>query len=235
MRVRPPRFLRAPPAFSHAQALQRLHDLGFSPATIYDIGAYHGGWTRAAKKIFPAATYVLFDANADNAAALSATGERHAIAVLAGEDGAERKLYLPRLAVATGASLYREKSEHYAADRLRVENVRTRRLDALAAQMHLPPPDLIKLDVQGAELDVLAGAGALLQQCSAIIAEISFLSYNENAPLFADVVAGLGKHGFRSVDICEIHRTAIGSVLQMDILFAGATLFERYRAVPDHK
>ena len=170
MKIKLPRFLRSPPAFSHAQALQRLRRVGFTPATIYDIGAFHGGWTKAARKIFPTADFVLFEANADNAATLAASGERYVIAALAAEDGVKKNLYLPKHAVATGASLYREKTEHYAPDRVRIETVTIRRLDALAAEAHLPPPDLIKLDVQGAELDVLAGAGDLLKNCTALIA-----------------------------------------------------------------
>lgn len=230
MKFKLPRFLRPPPVFSHAQSLQRLNQLGFTPATIYDIGAFHGGWTKAARKIFPASQFVLFEANTANEVKLSERGERHVIAVLAAEEGAQKKLYLPKEAVATGTSLYREQTEHYAGDRVHIETVTTRRLDVLAKEFSLPQPDLIKLDVQGAELDVLAGAGDLLNGCGALIAEMSLLSYNEGAPLIADVIAGVGKLGFRSVDICEVHKSANGGVLQADILFANAALYERYRA-----
>ena len=53
--------------------------------------------------------------------------------------------------MATGVSLYREKTVHYSDELVRVETVKTRRLDALAKEYNLPPPDFIKLDVQGAE------------------------------------------------------------------------------------
>ena len=222
--------MRSPPLFTHEQALLRLNAMGLAPRAIYDVGAYHGGWTKAARKVFPASNYVLFEANADNVPKLRETGEKFFNAVLSGQDGVVTEFYLPKNAVATGASLYKEQTTHYDGDNLRIESVTTRRLDALAAEHKLPPPDIIKLDVQGAELDVLAGAGALLANTSAIIAELSFLSYNDAAPLIADVIAGIDQLGFKCADICEVHKTAAGSVLQADFLFASPALFQKFRA-----
>ena len=48
---------------SHRNALSRLKAQGFAPATVYDIGAYRGGWTRLASQVFPDAAFVLFEAN----------------------------------------------------------------------------------------------------------------------------------------------------------------------------
>jgi len=229
MKNKLPGFVRPRQAFSHELALERLKNLGFVPATIYDIGAFQGEWTKTARKVFSTANYLLFEANSHNANVLEMKGERYTIAVLAAVDGEERPLYLPRDAVATGVSLYREQTEHYSAGLLRVEVVKTRRLDVLAAEQKLPDPDLIKLDVQGAELDVLAGAGKLLDACSAIIAETSLLSYNEGAPLMGDVVSGFAQRRFRCVDICEVHRAPTGNTLQMDMLFVNELLYEKYR------
>ena len=142
---------------SHRNALLRLKALGFAPATIYDIGAYRGGWTRLAAEVFPDAAFVLFEANADNAAHLA--GLRHFTVALSAADG-EKPLFLPREGDATGTSLYRENSAHYDPGNLVVRKVATARLDTLVAAERLPPADLIKIDVQGAELDVIAGAKA---------------------------------------------------------------------------
>ena len=225
-----PRFLRPPPMFSHEQTLLRLAALGFAPKVIYDVGAFYGYWTKATRKVFPHAQYVLFEANADNGDKLRESGERHFIAALAAEDGAEKTFYLPKNAVTTGASLYREQSEHYAGDNLRMVPVRTRRLDALVAEHKLPPPDLIKLDVQGAELDVLAGAGELLSRASVLIAEMSLLAHNQSAPLIADVISGIDRLGFKSADICDVLKSPNGNALQLDMLFAKPALLEKYRA-----
>jgi FkbM family methyltransferase len=232
MAIKLPGFLRpeTPPMFSHGLALERLKNLGFAPSTIYDIGAFHGDWTKEARHIFPSAKYVMFEANADNKPALEATGEKFVMAVLSDTDGVAKNLYLPKQTIATGVSLYREKTVHYSDDLVKIVPVTTRRLDVLAKEHKLPSPDFIKLDVQGAELDVLAGAGDLLRNCVGLMAEMSVLAYNDAAPLFADVIAGIDRLGFRSVDISEIHRTQNGSIFQMDMLFVNPTFYEKYRA-----
>jgi FkbM family methyltransferase len=207
---------------SHRNALLRLKALGFAPATVYDIGAYRGGWTRLAGQVFPEAAFVLFEANADNAAHLS--GMRYFTVALSAEDG-EKSLFLPREGDATGTSLYRENSAHYDAGNLVVRKVATSRLDTLVAAERLPPADLIKIDVQGAELDVIAGAKAALSRCEALIAELSLASYNTNAPLVGETLPAITQLGFRCVDICELHRAPGGNVLQADFLFVKPALF----------
>lgn len=231
MKLRPPRWIRRwKQQFSHPRSLQRLQAVGFQPTTIYDIGAYQGGWTRLARRVYPSSEIIQFEANEENRAALEAGGARFFIGPLAAEDGEKRTFYLPEAGgIATGASLYRENTTHYATGRTRTREVTTRRLDSLAAEHRLPPPELIKLDVQGAELDVLSGAGALLKECGAVIAELSLLSYNQDAPLFAQTISGFDRLGFKCIDICEIHRTDFNSILQMDLLFVNAELFDRYR------
>ena len=213
---------RKAPKLSHRNALLRLKALGFVPRTIYDIGAYRGGWARLASEVFPEAAFVLFEANADNAAYLS--GRRHFTVALSAHDG-EKPLFLPREGDATGTSLYRENSAHYDPGNLVVRTVATARLDTLVASERLPPPELVKIDVQGAELDVIAGAKIALSRCEALIAELSFAGYNKDAPLIGETLPAITKLGFRCVDICELHRADAGNVLQGDFLFVRPALF----------
>jgi FkbM family methyltransferase len=210
---------------SHRNALMRLKTLGFAPKTIYDIGAYRGGWTRLAREVFPDAAFVLFEANADNAAHLRKAGLRHYTVALAAEDG-EKALFLPREGDATGTSLYRENSAHYDADNLVVRRVAAARLDTLVAAQRLPPAELVKIDVQGAELDVIAGAKTALAHCQALIVELSLASYNKDAPLIGETLPAVTQHGLRCIDICELHRSPAGGVLQADFLFVKPKLFD---------
>src|SRR5262249_952541 len=138
---------------SHRNALMRLRSLGFVPNMIYDIGAYRGGWTRLAAEVFSEAQFVLFEANRDHAGELAASGRRYVIAALGDKDGGTRAFHVPRAGDVTGASLYVEKTAHYARENLQVREVATVRLDTAVAREQLSAPDLIKIDVQGAELE----------------------------------------------------------------------------------
>jgi FkbM family methyltransferase len=213
---------------SHHNALARVKSLGFSPAVIYDVGAYRGGWTRLAAEVFPQAQFVLFEANRDHAAELGATGRRHVIAALGREDGGRRAFHVPRAGDVTGASLYVENTSHYGEANLRVRAVETTRLDTAVARERLPPPDLIKIDVQGAELEVLAGADEALRSAGALIVEVSFVDYNKGGPLAAQVIAEVDRLGFRCADLCEVHRSARNFVLQLDLLLVRPPLFAKY-------
>jgi FkbM family methyltransferase len=213
---------------SHANALRRLASVGFMPSVIYDIGAYRGDWSRAASEVFPASRFVLFDANADNEPDLAATGHPYVIRALFSGDVAAKPLFLPQTGDATGTSLYVENTRHYAEDNLMVRTVPAMRLDSIVAERGLPPPDLVKLDVQGAEVDVMQGGTEALSRCSALILETSFVTYNKNAPLIADVIAAVDRHGWKCVDICELHRARSGIARQMDLLLVKGPLFEKF-------
>jgi FkbM family methyltransferase len=215
---------------SHRNALLRLKSLGFTPAVVYDVGAYRGGWTRLAAEVFPDAQFVLFEANRDHAGALAASGRRHLIAALGATDGGARTFHVPRQGDVTGASLYVENTAHYAGENLQVRAVETVRLDTAVARERLPAPDLIKIDVQGAELEVLAGASETLRHAGALIVEVSFVDYNKGGPLAAEVIAAIDRLGFKCADLCEVHRSAQDFVLQLDLLFVRPALFAKYGA-----
>ena len=56
--------------------------------------------------------------------------------------------------------------------------------------------DLLKLDVQGAEFDVLLGAGRILASALIVHTEVEFIPMYEDQPLFGDIDVLLRSHGF---------------------------------------
>jgi FkbM family methyltransferase len=69
-------------------------------------------------------------------------------------------------------------------------------LDRWAADAGVSAVDLVKLDTQGAELDVLAGGEQLLRTCLGVEVEVMFAPLYDGQPLFADVDAFLRRLGF---------------------------------------
>ena len=78
----------------------------------------------------------------------------------------------------------------------------------------------MKLDVQGYELEVLAGAPETLARTEVILSEVSLLEYNEGQPLMADVIAYLGQRDFVPFDICGgLRRSSDLALFQTDMIF----------------
>ncbi len=69
----------------------------------------------------------------------------------------------------------------------------THRLDDLD---EVPPFDLMKIDVQGGELQVFEGAAGKLATALAVITEVGFVPLYEDQPLIDDQMRVLREHGF---------------------------------------
>lgn len=74
--------------------------------------------------------------------------------------------------------------------------IRTVSMDYFVANNNIGPIDFVKIDIQGAELDVFQGGATTLKDVLAIVTEVEFIPMYENQPLFGEVTEFLGKSGF---------------------------------------
>jgi hypothetical protein len=101
------------------------------------------------------------------------------------------------------------------------QRVEVRTLDSFLGGELREPPDLIKADVQGYELEVLRGAEACLDRAQLLLLEVSYRRMYRDLPLAHDVITHVGSRGFRICDICTYAaRPSDGELMQSDILFA---------------
>jgi hypothetical protein len=95
-----------------------------------------------------------------------------------------------------------------------------RKLDDLEPIQSLPAPLLLKLDVQGYELRVLAGAAETLRRTEVLLAEVSLLEYNKGSPLMHEVISWLANREFLPYDICGgLRRSSDKALFQTDMIF----------------
>jgi len=76
------------------------------------------------------------------------------------------------------------------------ETVEVVRLDEYVRRENIPLPDLIKLDIQGAELTALSGGETCLAAAKAVLLEVSFIEFYVGQPRFHAVVEYLADRGF---------------------------------------
>jgi hypothetical protein len=101
--------------------------------------------------------------------------------------------------------------------------VSVRRLDDVLDREDLLVPVLLKLDVQGFELEALTGAGELLRHIDEIFVELSFDILYAGQALAGDVQRFMEHAGFTLVDIRPSINKPDGTPLQADALFRNAT------------
>lgn len=174
-----------------------------TPNVIYDIGACVLHWTNEASAIWPDAKFIAFEAMPEVESLYKEKGLDYAIGVLSNYDGRTLEFY-QNTEHPGGNSYYRENVElSPAAKELFNEKhkrtVTAMTLDTVVKQKGLPMPNLIKMDVQGAELDVLMGATECLRHCTDLILELQVVEYNKGAPLRDEVIEYVMGLGFNFV------------------------------------
>jgi len=113
---------------------------------------------------------------------------------------------------------------HYFPDSIKQESesVEVRLLDEVYRSNGLHYPDLIKMDVQGYELNALKGAIDLLAHASYLVIELSLREFYRGQPPLWELLRFLDEHQYVMVDHGYMLRsgTPPHELLQLDAIFA---------------
>ena len=193
---------------------QRLTEKKFQPDGIIDVGAYHGDWTRLARRVFLDVPVLMIEAQAAKKPILEKVcadlpDVTYSSAVLGATTGEAVNFH----EMETGSSFYAEQSN---APRI-TKKMFTETLSDIAKPF--PGNNLfLKIDVQGAELQVLAGGSDVLDRCGVVQLEVAMLSYNAGAPTMLQVLRYMDNCDFVPFDISGESRPK-GHLVQIDMLF----------------
>lgn len=198
---------------------------GHDFVTVIDVGAHNGQFALFASWRFPRAKLVCLEPLSAARAKLSQVlANHHDLTIVgvaaSGNDGMRRF----RVSRSTASSSLLEMTATMplvfpGTEQGAVIEVPTARLDATFPEAPRRPC-LLKVDVQGAELEVLKGAERLLEQVDEIYVECSFVEFYREQPLIDDVIVHLAARGFRLRGIHSLVRDTHGRCLQADVLFA---------------
>jgi len=188
----------------------------FIPDRILDIGANTGGWYNEAKSVFPNAYILSIEANEECEEVLKLTNPNYRIAFLA-KDNEKYKFYKNKdVYGSTGNSMYKELSEHYTEENTYFDEKQGVKLDDILHGQN--PFDLIKMDVQGAELDVIKGGINLCKGAIGILLEVALKEYNQGSPLHDEIVDYMKSIEFKKAEILD-NLPYNGEIYHQDILF----------------
>lgn len=186
--------------------MRMLRAKGFSPATVVDIGVWHGTpWLYQ----FPQAKLVLIEPNpvfepdllriaSEHDAdiyrhAVGATESALELLVDERQPGSASFLKLSSLVEAT-----RGERRQYQSLQVPVKT-----LDQTLGDRY-DSPFLLKLDIEGYEREALLGAAHTLARTAMVICEVSVAARFDGGYTFNELVSLLAEHGFRLYDILEI-------------------------------
>lgn len=204
------------------QKLNELKNTGFFPKKILDIGANIGTFASFCHNLWNDSEILMIEGNDNCEKFLKNLPFKYEIALLSNEIK-EVVFYINRNNnICTGSSYYKELTHHYN-NPIKI-NKKTTTLDNILNKNEVF--DLVKIDTQGSELDIIQGGEEIIKKSKYIILELSLKQYNENSPLFDDVVLYMKNLGFIEYEIIETHiwqnsdgLYKNGESFQVDVLF----------------
>ena len=200
--------------------IRLLSKIGFKPLTVFDTGAFVGQWTANTATVFPDAKFVLIEPDpiSMQSARELLTGHTPTPAFVEAAVGATSgtahlNIWSPD--AGQGSSLL----GHVAGAPQQTVEVPVTTLDAIAADIDRYP-ELVKLDLQGFELEALKGAGRVIAGARVFIIEFGCLPAYIDRVSPRELLDYMYDSGFVLYDVIDlIYRPYDGALTGGDFIF----------------
>lgn len=219
------------PTIEHRLALE-----GLNIRTVLDVGANRGQFSLLARCLYPAATIYAFEPLQNSAeqfrTLFSDQPNVHLFQVGIGEGLVDIKMFVANDHHASSSILKAHKqSQIFGSREAGEETVRVGRLADFLPLDRISPPCLLKIDVQGYELQVINGCREALPLIDYLYVECSYVELYMRQALAHEVLARLAELGFALRGIFNQHCDPEEGPVIADFLFQSLRSIAPGRAI----
>ena len=185
---------------AHINFLKMLGN-NYTPLVIYDIGSCVLHWTQHAHQVWKDSEIYLFEAMEESKLFYETYDKykyNYTCQVLCDKDNKQINFYQNNL-YPGGNSYYKEVGHNKSCELFTDNHIIKKNgltLSTVIKNKKIPFPDLVKIDVQGCELDILKGSMDTINKSKYLIVELQHSEYNKGAPLCNETRDFLIQHGW---------------------------------------
>ncbi|MGK7876193.1 MAG: FkbM family methyltransferase [Xenococcaceae cyanobacterium] len=191
-----------PKLIDAAQIWPKVLPSNWKPKTILDIGAHYGGVANQLSQLYHPRFIGLVEPLPQLAEELQTrtfASQQKIFATAIGRNNGEAELNV--LATPAASSLLEVSPScgtlyNCSMEKLKTIKVPVRTLDSIFKECALEKLDLLKIDVQGYEIEAFASGTFTLSKTHVIVTEVLFFQHYKDAPQFGDIYSFLHEAGF---------------------------------------
>ena len=205
-----------------------------SITSVLDVGANRGEFYYEARCHYPRAYFYLVEGLHHCEPGIKALGVDYSISLLSDKPKMVNFYTRKHEKMCTGSSIYRENTFHYDDREIEIESRMTTTLDILLPGKQF---DIIKMDVQGSELDIVKGGVNIVNKCKALVLETpvkfsqihsnacinTIHQYNIGSPTKEEIDEYLMSVGFKEVAVLE-NIYCRGTIVHADVLYLNTSI-----------
>ena len=206
------------------QAVKHLKNLGFKPELVIDAGVAHG--TPGIYENYPDSKLLLIEPLQEFKKSLELICNKYSkfISIEKALTSYEGKLQLFVKKSKSGSSQFKSENE----DIIEKRSVDTVTLKSLLSEYYVGGSILLKMDIEGGELDVILNSKDELKFVDVVILEVTFLPRLEGCPSFTSVMKVMIDYGFEVFDIVDKrYYEKSKNLFQSDMVFVKKESFLR--------